>query len=182
MPSIFVEFSDSEYKMTEDPVEVFNRIKNKYPKIKHIVVTGENYEPLRHRKELEQFLINVSFEDCIITVETDGTWPILNPLHKGFKVDLYIIKSNCSEFDFKNKVDIVMSARDYQFIFDYSEECEHKIDEIYTKMAVVVENMTNGDYIRSYYFNNHPNKHTAIIGNGGEELCIKRGWQYINKQ
>ena len=179
-PSVFVVFSETEG--IENPIEVFievfNNVRQTYPRIKNVVLKGD-VDPLLYRKELETFLSNIYFDGMVVTIVTDGSQPILNPLHRNIKVDLYIIKPNMDNPNPQSYVDIVMSARDYQFIFENLDDCENKIDALYTKMAVVVENMTNGDYLRSYYFNNHPNKHTTIVGVGCLEICLKRGWNCL---
>jgi organic radical activating enzyme len=175
-PSIFVEFSETDG--IENPIEVFNSVRQSYPRIKNVVLLGD-VDPLLYRKELETFLSDIYFDGMVITIVTDGSQPILNPLHRNIRVDLYIIKPNMDNPKPQSYVDIVMSARDYQFVFESTEDCEKKIDVLYTKMAVAVENMTNGDYLRSYYFNNHPNKHTLIIEKNQQEckeICLKRGW------
>lgn len=175
-PSIFVEFSETDG--IENPIEVFNSVRQSYPRIKNVVLLGD-VDPLLYRKELETFLSDIYFDGMVITIITDGSQPILNPLHKNIKVDLYIIKPNMDNINPRSYVDIVMSARDYQFVFEKLDDCEKKIDVIYTKMAVVVENMTNGDYLRSFYFNNHPNKHTTVKGIDCLEICLKRGWNCL---
>ena len=117
-PSVFVVFSEKEG--IENPIEVFievfNNVRQTYPRIKNVVLKGD-VDPLLYRKELETFLSNIYFDGMVVTIVTDGSQPILNPLHRNIKVDLYIIKPNMDNPNPQSYVDIVMSARDYQFIF-----------------------------------------------------------------
>lgn len=57
--------------------------------IKHIVITGG--EPLLFKKELENFLTKIYKDDYHITIFTNGTLPVLNPLIAKFKISRYIV-------------------------------------------------------------------------------------------
>lgn len=55
--------------------------------IKHIVIQGG--EPLLYKTELEKFLNDIWQDDFVITVKTNGSLPILNPLNYNYKIALY---------------------------------------------------------------------------------------------
>lgn len=187
----------------DDIIKYFNTIKSEYPKINHIVITGG--EPLLHKKSLEEFLSEIYEYNMKIIIETNGTLPVLNPLHKKFKIDMYIVSvklsntensdtpnvyHNTNRLNYKNLVDIIMSSNNYIFKFDYYnlsiDSFIKEIENIYIKMAVIVENTSGSEYIRNFYFNNHPNKHTFICNysNNPEiselvKICYKKNWNYM---
>lgn len=57
--------------------------------INHIVIFGG--EPLLYKEDLEHFLDDIWKDGMQITIHTNGTLPILNPLPKKHKVALYIV-------------------------------------------------------------------------------------------
>ena len=61
--------------------------------INHIVIRGG--EPLIYKEELEKMLDEIWRDDMYITIHTNGTLPILNPLGRKFHIELYIV--NLSE-------------------------------------------------------------------------------------
>lgn len=63
---------------------------NENKHINHIMIYGG--EPLLYKAELEKLLNDIWREDMHITIQTNGTLPMLNPLAAKVKVDLYIIK------------------------------------------------------------------------------------------
>ena len=189
VPSIFIEFSTDEDctgTSMDACIELFNKIKQQYSKIRHVVIIGNT--ALMYRKKLEEFLSKIYDSNFKTTIVTSGEYPIINPLTKNVKIDLYLIDINTfntSQSYVNNLIDIVMRSNDYQFIFNYSQEILKTIEEYYTKMAVGVETNSDGEYFRRFYFNNHPNRHTLILHNNQNieeisELCISKGWQMGN--
>ena len=80
------------YDNWDDLMEGFKKMINEHPKVNHLVISGG--EPMLQRKELEEFLARASqLRDFVITVETNGSLPMLNPMGKGYKVDLYSVNS-----------------------------------------------------------------------------------------
>jgi len=176
----------------------FRELQKKSPKVKHVVITGG--EPLMYKKDLEEFLRQIYDEDMVITIETNGTYPMLNPLSPYFKVALYSVspklatsvgkpgtygnitvteemvkRHNQLRIDVDNLVNIAMNADDYQFKFVYSgPECIDEIMSIYSKMGAVAERYD--PFQVSYWIKHHPNKHTMLMPEGitNEQLAAKR--------
>jgi organic radical activating enzyme len=57
--------------------------------IRHIVFRGG--EALMYKEEMENLLCEVWRDNMIITIYTNGTLPILNPLGKKFHISLYVV-------------------------------------------------------------------------------------------
>ena len=57
--------------------------------LNHIVICGG--EPLLYKNELEKFLDDIWRDDLKVTICTNGTLPILNPLSKRYKIALYVV-------------------------------------------------------------------------------------------
>lgn len=172
----------------EDLVEEFKKQQRKYPNVKHVVVTGG--EPLLYKKELELFLAMIYEDDMVITIETNGTKPMLNPLSGKFKVSLYSVSPKLStsvgqpgtidnhevteemikrhdetRINIPVLSDIATSNIDYQFKFVYSgKECVNEIKNIYSRMASCIEKRGYWDY--ELFRKNHPNKHTMLMPEG----------------
>ena len=193
-------------------VNAFKEMRDTSPKTHHLVITGG--EPLLYKNDLEEFLSRVYEDGMKITIETNGTMPVLNPLHKGFRVDLYSVSPKLStsvdheckfinketkerhdnlRINYKNLVNIVLTSSNYQFKFVYSgPECITEIEEIYNKMAAIIDSKDD-HYTRMFYFINHPNKHTMLMPEGITEeqlnrsrkeiadICIARGWSYTDR-
>lgn len=181
-------------KDMDDLVNQFKEMQKKFSHVKHLVITGG--EPLMYKKDLEEFLGRIYDDSMVITVETNGTYPILNPLTSGFKIALYSVspklstsvgqvgqygdfkvtqeminKHNKERINCKNLVDIAMDSNDYQFKFVYSDpSCVDEILDIYNRMGAIVDKMD--DYSRMYYFKTHPNKHTMLMPEGTTEEML----------
>jgi 7-carboxy-7-deazaguanine synthase len=182
------------YKSVDDEVQAFKEISKAHPRIKHVVITGG--EPLLYKNDLEEFLGLIYTDDMVITIETNGTRPILNPISNKFKIDLYsvspklstsvgkpneniseevISRHNSTRIDIPNLVDLVCYSRDYQFKFVYSgPECINEILDIYSKMAESIEN--NGEVTEMMYKKKHPMNHTMLMPEGitEDQLRTKR--------
>ena len=178
-------FKPEESKYTVQ--EVIDFVKNN-PKIGHVVITGG--EPLLYAKDedFRTIIRELNKLNKFITIETNGTKPMLDPLN--FKIGLYSVSPKLStsvcpkELCEKNGIpeqmaerhnkerinidvltNIALYSNDYQFKFVYSgPECVDEIDEIYRRMA----NKISGEeeFTRMFYFNNHPNKHTMLMPEG----------------
>ena len=80
-----------QYAYPKNEIEIewaINFIK-KNAHIKNLIIKGG--EPLLYKKELEKFLKEIYKNDLEITIHTNGTLPILNPLTKDFKIHNYIV-------------------------------------------------------------------------------------------
>ena len=178
----------SSWKTMDELVAAFKAQQKKYENVHHLVVTGG--EPLMYKKELEEFLGAIYSDDLIITIETNGTLPVLNPLGNHFKVSLYSVSPKLStsvgepgmkgdyeytqemrdrhdrtRMNYQNLVDIVTSSSDYQFKFVYSgKECEDEIIRIYKEMGIIAR---KGDVqFYRFYCKHHPNLHTMLMPEG----------------
>ena len=188
-------------KDLEELVRLFKELQEKSPKVKPLVITGG--EPLMYAKDLDMFLRHIYDDEMVITIETNGTYPVLNPLSPYFKIALYSVspklatsvgkpgmygkngnievtqqmidRHNQLRIDPQNLVDIVMNANDYQFKFVYSgPECVDEIMDIYSRMGAIAEKYD--PFMVSFYLKNHPNKHTMLMPEGitNEQLAAKR--------
>ena len=180
-------------------INQFNELHLKSPWVRHVVITGG--EPLMYKKDLEEFLSAIYMDDMVITIETNGTMPILNPTNPKFRVDLYSVspklitsvaskpgiyggqnvsqemidRHNKSRINIDNLVNIVQYANDYQFKFVYSgHESLEEIMNIYTLMGQKVLTLSDAEQI--HYTYNHPNNHTMLMPEGitNEQLAAKR--------
>ena len=180
----------------DDLMAAFKKLVEENPRVNHLVITGG--EPLLQKASLEEFLTKVFEirEDWVVTIETNGSLPMLNPLGKHFKVDLYSVSPklatsvdwdckfiseaqrdhhNSTRINYKNLHDIVKYSRNYQFKFVYSgPECIDEIKEIYSKMATFVNK--ENDYEFENWIRKHPNKHTQLMPEGitNEQLARTR--------
>lgn len=175
------------WKTMDDLVSAFKEEQQKYPSVKHVVITGG--EPLLYKKDLEEFLGRIWNNDMIITIETNGTKPILNPLSGKFRIDLYSVspklstsvgtpgeyngvevtqwmidRHDCERINYQNLVDIVTSTN-YQFKFVYSgPECVEEIKNIYKEMGKLV--LDKDDQFYHFYMKHHPHKYTMLMPEG----------------
>lgn len=162
------------------------------PQVNHIVVTGG--EPLLYKKELERLLLHIWEDRMVITIETNGTLPMLNPALR-FKVALYSVSPklhtsvpapgtsvkigekdiifgteevetlNKKRINIDNLINIALYANDYQFKFVYSGKgCVKEIEDIYARMTAEVAGQ--GGYLKEFFQTNHPNKHTMLMPEG----------------
>ena len=182
----------------DELVAAFKDLQEKSPKVKHLVVTGG--EPLMYAKDLDMFLRRVYDPDMIITIETNGTYPVLNPLSPYFKIALYSVSPKLAtsvgkpgkygnievtqqmvdrhdqwRINEPNLVDIVLNSVDYQFKFVYSgPECVDEIMAIYKRMGDLVKD--SDEVVVGTYLKKHPNKHTMLMPEGvtNEQLATKR--------
>ena len=184
------------YDNWDDLMEAFKNLVNENPRVNHLVITGG--EPLLQKNDLELFLTK-AFEikdDWVVTIETNGSLPMLNPLGKGYKVDLYSVSPklstsvdwdckyltesqrdhhNNTRINYKNLYDIVKYSRNYQFKFVYSgPECVEEIKTIFSKIADFVNK--GDDYEFENWIRKHPNKHTQLMPEGitNEQLSHTR--------
>lgn len=237
VPSIFVRVSGCNLRcvfkdsICDTPYSSFRPEKSSYTvldilkfvdereKIQHVVITGG--EPLLYRNE-EDFrglIKELNNRNKFITIETNGTQKMLDPLN--FKIGLYSVSPKLKtsvgkpgkygntkvpyelteemakrhdeqRINIDVLTDIALYSNDYQFKFVYSgKECIDEISSIYKKMAEKIN--TEDEYIRMFYFRNHPNHHTMLMPEGitnaditktGKEIadvCIERGWQYTDR-
>ena len=158
------------------------------PKIQHVVITGG--EPLLYAKDADfkQLIKELNKRNKIITIETNGTQPMLDPL--SYKIELYSVSPKLATsvgtpgeiHDFKlteemiekHKAErinpevlanIALYSKDYQFKFVYSsEECVEEIKNIYKQVANYITKQD--EFTQKFYFNNHPNKHTMLMPEG----------------
>lgn len=184
------------YDNWDDLMNAFKKFVDENPRTNHLVISGG--EPLLQKNDLELFLTKV-FEiknDWTVTIETNGSLPMLNPLGKGYRVDLYSVspklstsvdwdckyltpeqrdRHNNMRLNYKNLYDIVKYSRNYQFKFVYSgPECIDEIKEIYAKMSELVNK--ENDYEFENWIRKHPNKHTQLMPEGitNEQLIKTR--------
>lgn len=173
-------------------MEGFKTLINDHPKVNHLVVTGG--EPLLQKKDLEEFLSKASqLRDFTITIETNGSLPMLNPMGKGYKVDLYSVSPklsssvdwdckflteqqrdhhNSTRINYKNLYDIIRYSKNYQFKFVYSgSECIDEIKDIYSKIAGFVNKEDDCSF--EFWIRRHPNKFTQLMPEGTTNDLLK---------
>lgn len=167
--------------------DVINFVKD-HKRINHVVITGG--EPLLYANDSDfrTLIKTLNQLEKVITIETNGTQPMLDPLN--FKVALYSVspklstsvcpgdmmekygltkeqveKHNKSRINIDVLMKIALYSNDYQFKFVYSgKDCLNEIDDIYKRLAAKISN--EEEFTRKYYFHNHPNKHTMLMPEG----------------
>lgn len=180
-------------------VSMFKKLQKDSPNVKHVVVTGG--EPLMYKKDLEDFLTRVFDDQMVITIETNGTLPILDPLASGFKVALYSVspklctsvgtpgtyngievtqemidRHNKTRINYKNLISLVCYTNDYQFKFVYSNpDSVKEILNIYKQMDDIVDKM-DAPWTSNTFYAKHPYGHTMLMPEGitNEQLAVKR--------
>jgi 7-carboxy-7-deazaguanine synthase len=174
------------FETFDELIQAFKQISQKCENVNHVVITGG--EPLLQKEALKEFLIAIFKirKDWIVTIETNGTMPILDTLTKDYRISLYSVSPKLStsvdndhrflseeqalrhndlRINYKNLFNIVTSGVPYQFKFVYSGgECIQEIKDIYSKMSKFV-NMGDDNELR-YWMRNHPNKNTMLMPEG----------------
>lgn len=184
----------SNYTDNDQIVESFNKLKKQYSNVKHLVITGG--EPMLYKKDLEYVLSKIYNPDIIVTIETNGTLPPLNPLNNQFRVDLYSISPKLStsvakdnkiltdeqiqhhnelRINYTNLFKYITQTREYQFKFVYSgPECEQEILDLYKKLSEFINKGDSCEF--EYWIRNHPMKNTMLMPEGinDEQLTKNR--------
>ena len=180
------------YSSMDELINAFKKLSSAHPRISHVVITGG--EPLLQRDGLQEFLINIFKikKDWVVTIETNGTMPVLNTLSKDYKVGLYSVSPKLStsvdhehkflteeqakkhddlRINCKNLFNIVTCGVPYQFKFVYSgPECIDEIKDIYNKISKFVN--TGDDNELRYWMRKHPNKNTWLMPEGANKEQI----------
>ena len=174
------------WKTNEELINYFTELSKSHPRTTHVVITGG--EPLLQRDGLKEFLTEIFKirKDWVVTIETNGTMPILDTLSKDYRVSLYSVSPKLGSsvdynhkflsaeqakhhddlrINYKNLFNVVTSGVPYQFKFVYSgPECVDEIKDIYARIAKFV-NMGDDNELR-YWMRNHPNKNTMLMPEG----------------
>lgn len=174
------------FNTMEELINAFNELTKNHPFVNDVVITGG--EPLLQREGLKEFLTEIFKirKDWIVTIETNGSLPILDVLSKDYKISLYSVSPkletsvdhnlkfltkeqaehhNKTRINYKNLFNIVTSGIPYQFKFVYSgPECIDEIKNIYRKLSSYVDPGDSNE-IR-YWQRNNPNKNTMLMPEG----------------
>lgn len=174
------------YKTKESLLEAFKDLTKGHDRVNHVVITGG--EPLLQRDALKEFLTDIFKirKDWVVTIETNGTLPILDTLSKDYRIGLYSVspklntsvdheckflskeqsdRHNNMRINPKTLFNIVTCGIPYQFKFVYSgPECVDEIKSIYSKMSKFVNFGDNNEFY--YWMRNHPNKNTMLMPEG----------------
>ena len=174
------------YNSETDLVNAFKALTVGHDRVNHVVITGG--EPLLQKEALKEFLTDIFKirKDWVVTIETNGTMPILDTLSKDYKISLYSVSPKLAtsvdhdckflteeqakhhdnlRINYKNLFNVVTSGVSYQFKFVYSgPECIDEIKDIYSKMSKFV-NMGDDNELK-YWMRNHPNKNTMLMPEG----------------
>ena len=194
------ELCKNAFHAASDNISIEQAIKfvKSHSNINHILIKGG--EPLLYKKELENFLDEIWKDNMIITIHTNGTMPILNPLGNKYKVSLYVVKL----LDYPiptvgtsvevNGEKITLGTSDIQQVEQYIENrtkslqdlCTYSIDyllcikpqENLTKqISELCEGIKKSDYdFIQNYFNVHPiHSHIVLISDTKEntETIVK---------
>lgn len=222
VPSIFIRVSGCNLRcvfkdsICDTPYSSFKPEKTKYTidsiidfvkqnsKVSHVVITGG--EPLLYAKDddFKTLIKNLNALDKFITIETNGTQPMLDPLN--YKIGLYSVspklctsvgkpgtygdyklteemveKHNKERINIDVLTNIALYSNDYQFKFVYSgEESVKEIEDLYKQMGRKIS--TEEEYTRKFYFKNHPNKHTMLMPEGiTNDAISKYGKEIVDK-
>lgn len=169
---------------TDDAIQFINEHKE----ISHIVIKGG--EPLMYKNELEKFLNECWRDGMFITIYTNGTLPILNPLAYNYRVGLYIVdltEKNIPEPGTTVKInnnEIILGTSDIERmkadntkwlreLCMYSNDyllliCEQSADNFNKKAEEVAKHISGTDdpFIENF-FTSHPIKeHICFVGSG----------------
>ena len=183
------------YSTIDEAALAFKKLCKAHPNVHDLVITGG--EPLLWKNGLEEFLSKVWTDDLYVTIETNGTLPMLDNLSKGFKVDLYSVSPKLStsvgpkegidglitaeevahhdktRINIKNLYNIAMYSRNYQFKFVYSNEDSVKeILDIYKKISEMVNK--EDDYLFEAWKRRHPMLNTYIMPEAGNREQLEK--------
>lgn len=194
------------YKSMDELIEAFKKIRKEYPNVHHLVITGG--EPLLYKDALEAFLKEITTEDLVTTIETNGTLPPMeNDLISLYSISPKLSTSMCLEtakdkltqkqIDHHNKTRInIENLSKYLFIpyvdvqlkFVYSgKECISEIDDILNRIAIHQTYMLYQECL------NYLNSLVMLMPEGYDEgtlkksriecvnKCIERGWRYTDR-
>lgn len=136
---------------------------NNNKSINHIVIQGG--EPLLYKEELESFLNDVWRDGMFITIHTNGTLPILNPLTNKYKISLYIVNigdNNLPEAGTK----IINPMNNKEFVFGTTD-----IEKMNTLDIDKLRNLCtySSDYLLC--FSADPDKLESFSTSVIEEIC-----------
>lgn len=174
------------YDKMDDIISDISNIISKFPRTNHVVITGG--EPLLQREGLKEFLTEL-FKiklDWVVTIETNGSLPILDVLSPDYKISLYSVSPKLAtsvdhdlkfltkeqaehhdktRINYKNLFNVVTSGVPYQFKFVYSgPECIEEIKNIYRKLSSFVDPGDSNEV--RYWQRNNPNKNTWLMPEG----------------
>lgn len=176
-----------EEKENKIPLIEVKKFINSHKNIKNIVICGG--EPLVYKYELEKFLNDIWCDDMVITIYTNGTLPMLNPLAHKYRVALYIVnlfekRLNCEQPQYiSNLRNICLYSADYLLHFNFEpnsivEKSTEIINEIYK---------TDEEFLINF-FNNHPVKNHVVFvpklkqyEDKIKKICIKTGTMFSIK-
>ena len=174
------------FKTEEELVNAFTDLTKKHPNINDLVITGG--EPLLQREGLKEFLTDIFKirKDWVVTIETNGSLPILDVLSPDYKISLYSVSPKLAtsvdkelkfltkeqaehhdktRINYKNLFNVVTSGVPYQFKFVYSgPECIEEIKNIYRKLSSFVDPGDSNEV--RYWQRNNPNKNTWLMPEG----------------
>lgn len=180
---------------TEDAAEFINDNKH----INHIVIKGG--EPLMYKKELEQFLDSIWRDDLVITIYTNGTLPMLNPLAYNYRVALYVVDMSDKNIPTAgttvriNNNDVVLGTNDIERMTQdntkwlrelcmYSNDyllLVHEANEIdfKNKADEVAKRISScEDPFIDKFFETHPVKeHIVFVGSGWSDVHVNMTYQ-----
>lgn len=169
---------------------------NEHQEITHIVIQGG--EPLMYKKELEEFLNEAWRDGMFITIRTNGTLPMLNPLAYNYRIGLYIVDltaKNIPEAGTKvriNNNDVVLGTSDIERMKKdntkwlrelcmYSQDYllllwEDDAEDFPSKAAETVKRISVcGDPFIDKFFEMHPvNEHVVFTGSGWCDFHAQR--------
>lgn len=163
---------------------------NSHANVKHIVIRGG--EPLVYKYELEKFLNDIWRDGMIITIHTNGTLPILNPLSHKYRIALYVVnlyeKQLTDDMYYpKNMADnlrnICLYSKDYLLCFDF--EPEHIIGKSTEIINKICE--TDEEFLNNFLKIHNPKDHVVFVPKFKKyedkirKICLKNGIMFSNK-
>lgn len=182
VPSFLIKLGENTSKNSVSENEAKEYIK-KYPNINHFVFYGE--EPLKYKKELENFLESIWKNSYKITIHTDGGYPVLNVLSMNFSIALYIvnIRKDIDDKYINSLRDLCVYSKDYLLGFkDHPETIIQNSGDLIEK----IKENTEEDFIKNYLKNNPPEEHLMFLPETIEEtgkmkkICFSTGHYFRN--